>query len=371
MSTSSNSTHGGPERPALHEGARLPRKAIIAAVSVAALVLLLLYLEGAFSRKVAPGVVPLPTAGAEAARQARAEQREAEDWVEWPATVASRLLANLAPKMMARILEVHASVGARVRQGDVVAILDDRDIRARAQQAEAALRAAEAQSRQAEADLRRSRMLFEKQATTQQDLDMADTRAKSAAAQVAQARDALAEANVMVGETSLRAPFDGVVAARLADPGDMAVPGKPIVVIHDPASLRLEADVSEKCAAPLAVGQALPVRLAAQPGEIAATIEEIAPAADARSRTRLIKAALPSGRDLRPGMFATLRLACGTHVGVFVPAAAVKRTGQLESVRVLVDGQPRLRSVRTGKAQGETVEILSGVAAGETVVVEP
>lgn len=350
---------------------RLPRKAVIAAASVAALVLLLLYLEGSFSRKVAPGVVPLPTSAAGAATQTRAEQRQAEDWVEWPATVTSRLLANLAPRVMARVLEVRATVGAPVRRGDVVAVLDDRDIRARAQQAEGALRAAEAQSRQADADLRRSRMLFEKQATTQQDLDMADTRAKAAAAQVAQARDALAEANVMLGETSLRAPFDGVVAARLIDPGDMAVPGKPVVVIHDPASLRLEANVSEKCAAPLAVGRPLPMRLASQPDEITTTIEEIAPASDPRSRTLLIKAALPPGGDLRPGMFATLRLACGTHVGVFVPAAAVKRTGQLESVRVLVEGEPRLRSVRTGKTQGDLVEILSGVAAGETVLVEP
>lgn len=350
---------------------RLPRKAVIAAASIAGLVLMLLYLEGSFSRKVAPGVVPLRMTAGDRGHQVRAEQRQAEDWVEWPATVTSRLLANLAPKMMARVIEVRATVGAPVHKGDVVAVLDDRDIRSRAQQAEAALRAAEAQSRQADADLRRSRMLFEKQAGTEQDLEMADTRAKSAAALVAQARDAVAEATVMLGETSLRAPFDGVVAARLADPGDMAVPGRPIVVVHDPASLRLEANVSERCGAPLAVGAAVPVRFASQPDEIATTIEEIAPASDPSSRTLLIKAALPPGRDLRPGMFATLRLACGAHVGIFVPAAAVKRTGQLESVRVLVDGEPRLRSVRTGKTQGESVEILSGVAAGETLLVGP
>jgi RND family efflux transporter MFP subunit len=352
-------------------GPRLPRKALFAAASILALVVLLLYLEGAFSTKVAPGTVAPQPGVAATGSHVRAEQRQAEDRVEWPATVTSHLVANLAPKVMARVLEVHATVGAPVRKGDVVAVLDDRDIRARWQQASAALRAAEAQSAQAEADLRRSRLLYEKQAATQQDLDMTATRAKSAAAQVAQARDAVAEANVMLGETSLRAPFDGVVAARLADPGDMAVPGKPVIVMHDPASLRLEADVSERCAAPLTVGRSVPVRFATHGADVATTIEEIAPASDPRSRTVMIKVALPPGHEARPGMFATIRLACGSHSAVFVPAAAVKRTGQLEAVRVLVDGEARLRSVRTGKPQDDWVEILSGLQAGETVLVEP
>lgn len=352
-------------------GFRLSGRLAAAIASAAALILLLLYLEGSFHSKVAPGTVPLATPAASAARQVRAEERRSEDRVDWPATVTSRLTANLAPKVMARVLEVRATIGGRVKQGEVIAVLDDRDIRARVQQAAAALRAAEAQSRQAGEDLRRARVLFAQQAGTQQDLDSADARADASAAQAAQARDALAEAQAMLDETSLRAPFDGVIAARLADPGDMGVPGKPVVILHDPSALRLEAYVSERCAEGLTIGATLPVRLGSRPEESVTTIEEIAPASDARSRTLLIKTALPAANDLRPGMFATVRLTCGGHVGVFVPAAAVRRTGQLESVRVVADGRPRLRSVRTGRTQGEWVEILSGVSPGEIVLVEP
>lgn len=349
---------------------RLPLKLLMAAAGVFSLIAMLLYLEGAFSAdKVAPGVVPVPPAAEPAGKAVRVEQREVEDQVDWPATVSSRLVANLAPKVMARVLEVRVTAGAAVRQGDVIAVLDDRDARARSQQAAAALNAAEAQAVQAEADWQRARTLLQKQAGTQQDLEMAEARAKSARAQAAQARDALLETQVMLGETTLRAPFDGVVGVRLADPGDMAVPGQPIAVLHDPGSLRLEANLSERCAGGLAIGAPVAVRLGEPPVDMTAHVEEIATVADPQSRTRLVKAGLPPRADVRPGMFATLRFACGTHTALLVPTQGVRRTGQLESVRVLVEGSPHLRNVRTGKTYGAQIEVLSGLKAGETVLV--
>ena len=345
-------------------------RAVVALAGVAALVILLVYLEGGLgAHKVAPGVVPVATAGRGPASEVRVEQREVEDWVDWPATVTSRQVANLAPKLMARILEVRVDVGSVVKQGEIVVVLDDRDVRTRVQQAEGALRSLEALATQADVELRRAQLLFQKQVGTRQDLDAADARSKSTRAQVAQSSDGLAEAQVMLSETSMRAPFDGIVAARLADPGDMAVPGKPIAIIHDPSALRLEANVSEACARSLAVGTPLPVRIAAE--ELVARIEEISPASDAQSRTLLVKAALTAGPHLRPGLFASVRLACGTHTALLVPAGAIVRSGQLESVRVRVDGEMRLRSVRTGKAYGDQVEVLSGLQAGSTVLVEP
>jgi RND family efflux transporter MFP subunit len=350
---------------------RVPRTVFVAAGAIAALVLLLLYLQGSLGgHKVPPGVVPLPAAGTPA-NTVRVEQREVDDLVDWPGTVTSRLVANLAPKVMARVLEVRVTAGTAVRQGDVLATLDDRELRARAQQAAAAVTAAEAQVTQAEADLRRARTLFERQAGTQQDLDAAETRAKSARAAAAQSRDALNEVQVLLGETTVRAPFDGVVASRLVDPGDMAVPGKPVVIVHDPESLRVEAHLSERCTRRLAIGTPVSVQFGTPPTDLSTAIDEIAPIADPQSRTLLIKAALPPRADVRPGTFATVRVPCGNHVALLIPPSAVRRTGQLENVRVIVDGEPRTRDVRTGKTYGDRVEVLSGLAAGELVVVEP
>jgi RND family efflux transporter MFP subunit len=263
--------------------------------------------------------------------------------------------------VMAHVLEVHVNIGSVVKTGEVVATLDDREVRARVQQMRAALTAAEAHAGQTEADLRRMRMLFEKQAATPQDRDAVEARAKAARAQVAQARDAVAEVQVLLGDTTIRAPFDGIVAERLVDPGDMAVPGKPVVVIQDPHALRLESHVPTNCAGMLAIGAEVPVRFDAPARELPARIEEIAPTADPQSRTRLIKAALPPAPDLQPGLFATLRAPCGKHLALLIPTRAVMRKGQLEMVHVLENGSPRLRDVKTGVTYGDQTEVLSGL----------
>lgn len=348
---------------------RIPRKAFIAAGGILALILVLLYLQGSIGgRKVRPGTVPLPAAGTPPSTTVPVEQREVEDIIDWPGTVTSRTVANVAPKVMAHILEVHVNIGSRVKAGDVIATLDDREVRARAQQARGALTAAQAHAGQAEADLRRLRTLFQKQAATRQDLDAVEARATAARAQAAQARNALAEVQVLVGDTTIRAPFDGVVAERLVDPGDTTVPGKPVVVIQDTHSLRLETHVPARCTGTLTVGKEVEVHFDAPARDVPAHVEEVAPIADPQSRTQLIKIALPSVPDLQPGMFGTLRGPCGTHLAVLVPTAAVIRMGQLEMVRVLEDGRPQLRDVKTGTTYGNRIEVLSGLRPGEHVL---
>lgn len=351
---------------------RLPTRPIAAAAAVLGLIVLLLYLQGTIGgHKVAPGQVAAPTVPAAGAAPAVVEEREIGDVVDWPGTVTARLSAEVAPTVMARVLDVGVRAGSTVRRGDIVATLDARDLSARREQAEAALAAAAAQARQADADLERARQLFAKEALTHQDLDAVEARAATARAGAAQARQALAEARVRLGETAVRAPFDGVVAIRYLDPGDTAGPGAPVVLIQDPSTLRLEVDLSERCAAPLAIGDELLARIGSPPVELAARIEELSPVADPISRTRHVKAALPADGTLRPGTFASVRLACGTRRALLLPAAAVRRAGQLETVRVVVDGAPLVRSVRTGAVVGDQVEVLSGLRAGDTVLVQP
>jgi len=350
---------------------RMPTRAIAAVLGIAGLAALLAWVAGVGGHASPPGRSPVGEIPAPPEGTAPVERREVEDLVDVPATVNSRLVANVAPRTMARILDVRVTLGQLVRRGDVVATLDDRDARARTDQARAAVAAARAQSSQADADLVRARTLFGKQATTRQDLDAAEARAAAARAGLARATDGLAEAQVALGDNVVRAPFDGVVGSRLADPGDMAAPGRPIVVLHDPASLRVEADVPERCSPGLAIGSEWPVRLRDAHGDttVQARIEEIAPVADPRSRTVRAKAHVDPAPGLRPGAFAVVSIPCGRHDAMLVPPAAVRRTGQLENVLVATPGGARQRSVRTGKTYGDRVEVLSGLSAGETIVV--
>jgi RND family efflux transporter MFP subunit len=335
---------------------------------VLALVFLLLYLQGTLGGgKVAPGTVPAKGEAAPAGA-VPVVKREIDDVFEWPGTVKSRTEAQPASKLMARIKELRVEVGTAVKTGDLIAVLDDLDVLSRLEQAKAGLEAAQAQVAQADAEYSRVKGLFEKEAATKRDLEAAEARAKSARAQVEQARHAVGETEVLLSETAVRAPLDGVVTEKWAQSGDTAVPGKPLLSVQDPRHLRLEASVPESCARRAALGMDVRVRIDSLGREMTARIEEISPTADPESRTFLVKAALPAENDLRPGMFGRFILLCGRKTTLLVPASALTRAGQLEIVRVLEEGEARVRHVRTGKTYGDLIEVLSGLREGDRVL---
>lgn len=351
---------------------RALRKVSFSLLGVAALLFLLLYLQGTFGGgKVPPGIVPLiHRDAAPESRSVAVMRREMEDVLEWPGTVRSRTEVQVAPKLLARILELRCEVGTSVKAGEVIAVLDDRDLISKVEQAKAALGAAEALAAQGEAEYRRMKALFEKQAATNRDFEAAQARATSARSQVDQARQAVAEAEIFRSESILRSPFDGVITGKWAQAGDTAVPGKPLVTLQDPRHLRLEAAVPESCARKAALGMEVRVRIDSLGRETIARIEEIAPVADPESRTFLLKASLAGETDLRPGMFGRFIQPCGKKAALLVPASAITRSGQLEMVQVVANGEAQTRHVRTGKSYGDLIEVLSGLREGERILPE-
>ena len=342
------------------------KKPIQALVSILGLVLLLVWMEGGFTSKTPPGT-------AQAAEKsepvhgptAKVESRESVEVMRWPATVTARSVAQVAPKVPARILSLNVQAGDSVQAGQIVARLDQTELQSRVDQARSALAAAQAQSVKATADLRRTQNLFQREAATQQSLEASQAAARSAEAQVAQAKAAIATAESLLAETTLRAPFDGTVVKRNLEPGDMAQPGIPVITVQTSQKLRVEAAIPENCARAIALGQSLKAQVAGQTHTV--KVEEIAPASDPQTRTVLVKAGLEG--PAQPGAFAWIEQACGQRSVLLVPAAAVSRSGQLESVRLLDQGQAKLRHVRTGKAHDGFVEVLSGLKAGDVVLV--
>lgn len=338
-----------------------------ALASLTGLILMLVWMEGGFTHKTPPGNlqaaeadIPARMTTAKATRQALGETRE------WPATVSARSVAQLAPKVAARIVEIPVRTGDAVKAGQIVARLDASEWQARLNQARSTLAAAEAEASRAQADARRVNNLFAQEAATAQQREAAEAMARAAGAQTAGARAAIAEAQAQLDETMLHAPFDGTVVNRELEPGDLAAPGKPVLTVQTAQRLRLEAAIPEACAGDLAVGQALTARMGEAEHEV--RVEEIAPAADPQTRTVRIKAGLDARVSTQPGAFAWLRQNCGDSLVLLIPAAAVKRSGQLETVRLIVDGKPVLRHVRTGKLHDGRVEILSGLKEGDEVV---
>jgi RND family efflux transporter MFP subunit len=212
-------------------------------------------------------------------------------------------------------------------------------------------------------DLNRVSNLHKQTAATQAELDTAQTRYQAAKASVA-------EAEAMSGYTRIVAPFDGVVARKLVDEGDLAMPGKPLLELEGRAGLRLVADVPSLLAAQLQPNAKLAVRMDAPTPPIGGTVAEISPAADPASRTVRVKVDLPETAGLRSGQFGRLGVPVGEAAFLFVPPQALIRRGQLEIVFVAADGKAQMHLVRTGKQTEQGIEILAGLESGEAVVVE-
>ncbi|MEN6334649.1 MAG: efflux RND transporter periplasmic adaptor subunit, partial [Phycisphaerales bacterium] len=189
-------------------------------------------------------------------------------------------------------------------------------------------------------------------------------------AQQDQAAAAVKEAQVMLSFTTIEAPLSGRVVRRMVDPGDMVTPGQPLFTIETPAEPELHAVVAESLVAQMEPEQTLDVRIDAIDQTLQGKVREIVPQADPRTRTLLVKVSLPPQPGLISGQFGTLAIPTGTYQAIVVPSHAIHKIGQLQLVNVLDDkGVPHRRFVTLGRSHKDMVEVLSGLRAGELVVV--
>jgi RND family efflux transporter MFP subunit len=309
------------------------------------------------------------------------------DVLEATGTVRAAQSAQLAAQMMGNIVAINVREGDRVRQGQVLAVIDDAQPRAALERATAAVNAAnqelvaaESEAALADSTFKRYQDLFQKKSVSPQEFDEIKTRQQAATARrdmaragQAQARAMLQQAQTALDYTRVRAPFDGVITEKRVDTGALAAPGMPLLVMEDTRHFRLEATVDESEIRHVHLGQAVPVAIDALarqdlPGRVA----QIVPAADPASRSFTVKLDLPAQPDMRSGLFGRAQFTRGQRDSLLLPRAAVIDRGQLQGVYVLdQDMIAQLRYVTLGRRVGERVEILSGLESGERVVAEP
>ncbi|MCA9060424.1 MAG: efflux RND transporter periplasmic adaptor subunit, partial [Planctomycetaceae bacterium] len=279
----------------------------------------------------------------------------------------------VSARVLASIEEITVTAGAQVAEGDVLIRLDSKDLDARLHQAEQSLAAAAANRQEAEIAYGRSEELAKKNALSPAAFDEAARKRDVARADEIRAEQALKEAGILQSWCTIRAPRAGRVVDRLAEPGDTARPGEPILVLYDATSLRLEAPVPEHLAVNLRPGDHLGVYIDALHRELQSTIDEIVPQADAPSRSFLVKAGIPRSDDLYEGMFGRLRIPAGERRHLCLLTDAIRNVGQLEFVDVVrADGAVERRIIRTGQlGMPGRIEVLSGLKAGERVVLHP
>lgn len=306
---------------------------------------------------------------------ARVEARATPAALAAEATLEAVRQVTVAARVPGRIVALAVDAGDAVAHGDEIVRIDA----AEAEQALAAARAAVAQAEAALANARaehaRATSLLARNFVSQSAVDQTRTALASAEAQLRAARAAREQAATVRGYTSIAAPLDGVVAARHVEPGEMAMPGAPLVTIFDPAAMRAVIDVPQARLAGLAADAlAAQVELVDSGRRIAAQRVVVLPAADARTHTLRLRVELPAGVDgIVPGMFARVHLTVGEALRVRVPVEAVVRRSELTAVYV-VDAQGRfsLRQIRVGERHADgTIEVLAGLVGGEEIALDP
>ncbi len=339
-------------------------------IGIVLMVLVIAWLAGAFETKIAPEILvkdpPVPEGTVDSVHEVTKPNIE-----ETIGTLKAASRTEISSKLLATIKSITVRAGDKVSKNDNLIILDSSDLKSRLQQAEQVHISAISKKKSAQKNFDRVKKLLRRKAATQSDYDRAENALNVALAEEKRSKQAIEEAKVVLGYSVIKSPSNGRIVDRLAEPGDTASPGIPLLVIYDDESLRLEAPVLEHLAIKLKVGQKVNVYVDALKKEVNGTIDEIVPQADVRSRSFLVKVILPQMEGLYEGMFGRLRILAGERKHLCLPTEAIQKVGQLEFVNVVLpDNQVEKRYIKTGQlGLPGRIEVLSGLNANDKVLI--
>ncbi|MBE2241298.1 MAG: efflux RND transporter periplasmic adaptor subunit [Burkholderiaceae bacterium] len=315
---------------------------------------------------------PLATAAVQAAGAAQGRT--------FDAVVEAVRQTVVAAQVAGAVTALDVKAGDSVKAGQVLARIDARAAEQTAASSQAQVRSAQAMLDVARKEYERQQQLFKKDYISQAALERAESQFKAAQAQAAAQLAQAGAAQTQSGFYVVRAPYAGVVAEVPVAVGDMAMPGRALATIYEPGALRVTAAVPQSALGTAQGGEMKGVKIEfpALPADrrwFAAPSAQVLPTVDAATHSVTLRIPLPAGfHGVAPGSFARVWLP-GAADGVArlaIPASAVVRRAEMTGVYVVgADGRPQLRQVRLGRASGENIEVLAGVAAGERVALDP
>jgi RND family efflux transporter MFP subunit len=277
--------------------------------------------------------------------------------------------ATVSAQATGRVATLQVKVGDKVRAGQVLATIDDRDTQTGVARGQAQVAQADAELLNAQANVQRTRDLRQQGFVSQAALDVAESQFKAAQAARAGAGAGAQQARLAQSFTQVTAPFDGYVLETLAQAGDLAVPGKPVATVYAPQPLRVVVQVPASMAQTARTAKS--IELQAGDAWVQPAAQQGVTAADPVSQTLTWKMDVPTSAaaQMMPGQQTRVRFVGGSAQRMLVPLAAVLRRGELTGVYVANDKGFVLKAVRAGAQHGDTVEVLAGLKAGDAVAV--
>lgn len=283
----------------------------------------------------------------------------------------------VAAQVQGAVTEMNVKAGDTVKAGQVLLRIDARTASQNSAASRAQVQAARSALNVATREYDRQKQLLEKAYISQAAFDRAEAQYRATTAELnAQIAQAGAD-DIQSGFFIVKAPYSGVVADVPVSLGDMAMPGRPLLTLYDPTSLRVTASVPQTALAQFSDKTPAKVELPALPADrrwLDRQQVQVLPTFDAITHSGQIRVPLPEGiNGVTPGMFARVWVETGgTSTGrLYVPASAIVRRAEVTGLYVIdAKGRPVLRQVRLGRAQNNMVEILSGVSAGDRVALD-
>ena len=331
------------------------------------------WLAGWLSSRISPEVESRPVTDGSQRLTGKVMAQEEGTFLPVPGRLWAKNRARVTSEIVGRVTEVAVTAGDDVEAGEVLVKLDHAELAARVAQIEEQLPAEEQGVTEARSNFERDQALVKNDAVSREEVETSRRRLAEARAALASTRQQLVEARARLDEATIRATLGGTVVDQLVKVGEVARPGHVLLEVYQPETLRLECAVPESLVERLQIGQGLHADFGSDRTVENVTIEEIVPQADSASRTVLVKSRLDHKRRYLEGQYGRLFVPLGRREKLSVPAAALRTVGQLDFVDVVTNERKiERRFVTRGPAvRPDRIEVLSGLDAGERVVLPP
>jgi len=287
-------------------------------------------------------------------------------------SLAPEKSATIRAEMSGSVVQTYAEAGQRVRAGQQLAQLDASVLRDQQISAQGAVTTAQSAFDIAQRELNRAETLEKAGAIAERDVEQARNATIAARGQLSTARAQLANINKQLDKASVQAPFDGVVSVRSVNAGDVVSPGTALFTVVDPGSMQLEASVPADALGDVRVGMPVDFTVNGYPNRhFTGRIIRVNPIADPTTRQVKILASIPNvGNTLVGGLYAEGRVSSESHTAPMIPISAVDERGLRPTVVRIRNGKVEKAEVGLGirDQAAETVEITSGLAPGDTVL---
>ena len=284
-----------------------------------------------------------------------------------PGAVVAQESVQIASRLMGYIRDIAVAEGQPVKAGQRLFTIDPLDIQGAVEQANLGLRQAEDAMKDAKTDFDRFEALYKDDVVSRQNFEKMKLNYEIAASRAAQARAGLVTARGQLRYAVVTSPINGVVTRKLANQGDIAAPGHPVMMVENPARMQVQTAVSEDIFRTLRTGDAIRVEVDGLTQPVTAKVARLTPAADPMTHSYSVKLDV-SAPGLKSGAFARVLFPAGKHTLLAAPQTAVLDRAGITGVFVVdAQGNAQFRMIRSGKIEAGQVEVLSGLNPGERV----